>query len=234
MGTRGRKKRTKEEQIEAWTIRYGSDFMKDITAAKTRMGVTLTDIATKYNLTRQYISFMYEQIHGEKYFPLIKIKTKVMQEDLSCSCDPRNQFEMSKLRGVNDSSYRNTMARSKFIEKCIEKKISFKFNKEDKSIITINDNYNVFVLFTSIRQIQSIITYHIDVRKIQQRHPKFHTDFIFAYMFEEDKFFIIDLNQQYTAKTFYLSAISDTREESQYKRKCFIDRWDLIQNGAVK
>jgi hypothetical protein len=95
--------------------KYGSKILKDIGDVNFKQYWGLTQVAKKYNLSRERVRQYYRMIFGQGYRKAQKEKTKKLNRDISCVHDPRRKVADFK---PGTTAYRAAIVEKAFLCEC--------------------------------------------------------------------------------------------------------------------
>lgn len=100
------------------TLRFGEDFLKDLSDLDTRHFWNLTEMGKKYGVTTEYIRQIHKKINGRGFREIKNKKTRERGVDIACKYDPRHKAAEYK---PNSPAQISAMKAKLFYEICIKK-----------------------------------------------------------------------------------------------------------------
>jgi len=228
---------TKNQKRRGTIIRtrdkYGIEFLKDINAVDHKQFFNLSDIARKYNVSRERIRQLYTKIKDRPFQEISILKTANRDDELSCPHDPRHKAA----EYIKDSNIgKAAIVEKKFYEECADRSFDISFCKNGNVDLIVNGLFvDVKSAFVSACLTKGAKTRYF--RYVGRGEQVKIAHFFACYHLRRKTFFIIPNNiipkDKNNISTIYIQEIKSKYHNSKNKYWEYENRWDLLEYRSI-
>lgn len=201
--------------------KYGADFYNDIDALFWRQFWTMSEVGTKYNLSRERVRQVFNAIYGVPFRPIQLAKSKLLKNDLGRGC----QLDPLSRAAVHKPNKASTVGRGLGSEAAVQKianELGMETGPSPKKCIDLRINGHMVEVKSYQRPTKTSLDSKTEYYRFVCSKRQVRTaDFFIFHAVSGDMFYIIPSGRVSPGTNYISDGTSSKFEE-------YRERWDLL------